>query len=241
MSGAWYTYLRGGDSADTGIDRYVFERKNSGGGGGGTYRILRNGKQGDPADEFTLDDKATTIRHAQGPTAEVQANGDLFWDLEGGKYASRKGGSGASSAMFLVLRGSSNQCVFSCAAALKAGKAAPLTLSSHGSIKGVGRKYAEERRAGPWRYTESACVDDVARAVSVRFEDGAFLVLQDADLVLDVTHWKFEEGTTVNFVGGTSKKKKTRIIGGGRDWVINGDGTISVKKHSHLVLGANAQ
>ena len=52
-----------------------------------------------------------------------------------------------------------------------------------------------------------------------------------------VAHWKMEAGTTVNFVGGTTQREKTKQGGGGRDWVINDDGTIGAKHHPHLVLG----
>ena len=57
-------------------------------------------------------------------------------------------------AMCLVKRGSPNVLVFSNAARLKSGKTVSLTLSSHAGM-GVGRRYGEERRVGPWRYTEA--------------------------------------------------------------------------------------
>ena len=44
-------------------------------------------------------------------------------------------------------------------------------------------------------------------------------------------------GNTVNFVGGTTKKEVTKQGGGGRDWVINADGTIGAKHRPDLVLG----
>jgi hypothetical protein len=54
-----------------------------------------------------------TVRHAHGPTAEIQSNGDLFWSIEGGKYASRKkqgvwsiaGADPTGAAMILVNKG----------------------------------------------------------------------------------------------------------------------------------------
>ena len=61
-------------------------------------------------------------------------------------------------------------------------------------------------------------------------------------MVLDVSHWKMEVGNTVNFVGGqglgqtikccggaTVSTEITKASGGGRDWSINDDGTISAK------------
>ena len=95
-------------------------------------------------------------------------------------------------------------------------------------------------QAGPWRYTESGCVPPEA-AVTARFEDGKFVKLTDRDLVLDVAHWKMKEGQPVNWVGGTSAKEKTKLDGGGRDWTINEDGTISAKHHPHLVLGVEME
>lgn len=43
---------------------------------------------------------------------------------------------------------------------------------------------------------------------------------------------------TVNFVGGTNAgNERTKLQGGGRDWTLNDDATISARHHSHLVLG----
>ena len=97
-----------------------------------------------------------------------------------------------------------------------------------------------QNKAGPWRYIESGCVPPEA-AVTARLEDGKFVKLTDRDLVLDVAHWKMKEGQPVNWVGGTSAKEKTKQDGGGRDWTINDDGTISAKHHPHLVLGVEME
>jgi hypothetical protein len=70
--------------------------------------------------------------------------------------------------------------------------------------------------------------------------DNQYVKLADADLVFDVSFWKMEPGNTVNFVGGTSTKAKTKQGGGGRDFVLNSDGTISCKHRPDLVLGTNA-
>ena len=90
----------------------------------------------------------------------------------------------ANPTMILTERGASNQCVFAEAAELRVGGTAKLTLKSHPG-RGIGKKYLEERRAGPWRYIESDECSEQA-AVSVKFEDGAFLKLASDDLVLDV-------------------------------------------------------
>ena len=62
-------------------------------------------------------------------------------------------------------------------------------------------------------------------------------MLDGDDLVFDVAHWRMEVGNAVNFVGGSTAKEVTKKGGGGRDWTINDDGTISAKHHPHLVLG----
>ena len=137
--------------------------------------------------------------------------------------------------MILTERGASNRCVFAETSKLRAGGTVKLTLKSHPG-QGIGKKYLEERRAGPWRYIESGCgPTDVA--VSVKYEDGAFIKLANDDLVFDVAFWNMSVGTAVNFVGGTNAKAKTKLNGRGREWVINGDGTIGAKHFPHLVLG----
>ena len=92
--------------------------------------------------------------------------------------------------------------------------------------------YPEERRFGEWRYTESKCV--AARdACSVQLVQGKFLKRVDADLVLEAGN---QEGAGVNWVGGESDEK-TYLAGGGRDWQVNEDGSISLVKHPDLCLG----
>ena len=71
--------------------------------------------------------------------------------------------------------------------------------------------------------------------MSFKYEDGAFIKLANDDLVFDVAFWNMSVGNAVN-VDGTSAKEKTKLGGGGRDWVIN-DGTIGAKHFPHLVLG----
>jgi len=62
---------------------------------------------------------------------------------------------------------------------------------------GIGKRYLEQRRAGPWRYTESG-VGPAAVAVQASYEDGQFIRLTSPEdqakggLVLDVSMWKFE-------------------------------------------------
>jgi hypothetical protein len=137
--------------------------------------------------------------------------------------------------LVLVDQGSPRRCIFDDLGVLQSGAATTLTLRSHRGL-GIGKQYAEERRAGPWRYTEATAACAQAQAITVQWVDQKFLMLCDADLCFDVSHWKMEAGNTVNFVGG-SGRHKTRQGGGGRDWVLNGDGTIAAKHRHNLVLG----
>ena len=83
LSGRWFSFARA-DGRPNG-DRYEFRRE------GDVYKIYRNGHHNDN-EQFTFD--GATGFHAHGPTFTLQANGDLHWDLEGGKWGSRKEGGG---------------------------------------------------------------------------------------------------------------------------------------------------
>lgn len=137
--------------------------------------------------------------------------------------------------MVLVNRGSINQCVFANMDALKRGETCALTLSSHPGA-GIGLMYPDERRFGPWRYIESSACPE-AQAIRAQYQDGNYLMSEGRDLVFDVSFWKMEVGNTVNFVGGTTAADATKKGGGGRDWVLEDNGTIAAKHHRHLVLG----
>ena len=88
-----------------------------------------------------------------------------------------------------------------------------------------------------FRYIESNAGSE-KQAIKVSYKKNKFIKLEDSDLVFDVSFWKMEVGNTVNFVGGTTANERTELEGGGRDWTLNDDGTISAKHHPHLVLGA---
>lgn len=118
------------------------------------------------------------------------------------------------------------------------GKVVPLTLSSHPGIA-IAKQYENERYFGEWRYIESRG-DIVKNAINVKYEEFTFLKLDHEDLVFDVAFWNMKVGTPVNFVGGANHDK-TYSYGGGRDFVINDDGTISCKHFPNLVLGFNTE
>lgn len=150
--------------------------------------------------------------------------------------------------MILVEKGSPDQCVFTGIQDLMEGRAVPLTIQKGGVVIGICKKYYEEKRAGSWRYIESSAGNE-KDAVHVKLVDDKFLMLQypyscagcgdvtNGDMTLDVSFWKMVSGNTVNFVGGTTSKDKTKQPGGGRDWTLDKDGTISAKHHPNLVLG----
>jgi len=146
---------------------------------------------------------------------------------------------GPSRRLVLVNKGDRDQCVFSHASNLSRGEDVDLTLSSHPGLV-IGRQYGDEKRHGPWRYIEAGIKRNV-QPVRARYIDRNYIKLTDADLVFDVSFWKMETGNTVNFVGGTNRKDKTKLGGGGRDWVINSDGTISPKHQRHLALGVQSR
>ena len=70
--------------------------------------------------------------------------------------------------------------------------------------------------------------------LSVSYQDDNFLVY-DGDYVLDVAWWKIVEDQKVNFIKALDGSTFTR--GGGRDWIWNGDGSVSPKLNQELVLG----
>ena len=205
------------------------------------------------ADQPSLTDKLRELQSAQdagliSPEDFAATKANLLASLSGGQgavvsqpqisqplepKAVHPRASLVSGSMILVRRGDPMQCVFNEATALRAGGTARLTLASHPG-KSISRRYSEERNYGEWRYTESELANS---PVSVSFAEGGFLKLADADLVLDVSFRKFYPGTTVNFVGG--RGDRTFLGGGGRDWAVNEDGTISSKHHPDLVLGTH--
>ena len=109
-------------------------------------------------------------------------------------------------ALVLARGDSKNKCIFD-KGALRSGKPTPLTLVSHPGLA-IAKRYSDERRAGEWRYIESgvAKAPHAIRAVLTR--DG-FVELPGEDLVFDIAFWNFEEGNTVNFVGGSSAGRRS--------------------------------
>lgn len=138
----------------------------------------------------------------------------------------------------LVKRGSPNQAVFEDIDQLKDGKIASTKLSSHGGQVALGKKHYEEKRFNEWRYIESQCVsENEDDTLYLQYVDNNYLKLVNLDLVLDVAFWKMHEGNVVNYVGAGADHARTKLGGGGRDWTLNSDGTISAKHHPDLVLG----
>ena len=139
------------------------------------------------------------------------------------------------SGLVLVRAGSPGVLRFDHFQALQAGMAAPLTCNASHPGNGIGTKYPEERMLGEWRYTESKMVA-AQNACMAQLVQGKFIKRVDANLVLDVAFWVFKEGTAVNWVGGVSDSR-TYLNGGGRDFRVNPDGSISLVNHPHLALG----
>merc|ERR1712046_134040 len=142
------------------------------------------------------------------------------------------------SGLVLVRAGSPGVLRFDHFQALQAGMAAPLTCNASHPGNGIGTKYPEERMLGEWRYTESKMVA-AQNACMAQLVQGKFIKRVDANLVLDVAFWVFQEGTAVNWAGGGSDSR-TYLNGGGRDFRVNPDGSISLVNHPHLALGVSA-
>ena len=144
-------------------------------------------------------------------------------------------GAPCPNALVLVRGDSKNKCIFD-KAALRSGKPTPLTLVSHPGLA-IAKRYTDERHAGEWRYIESG-VAKAPYAISAVLTSDGFIELPGEDLVLDIAFWKFDEGNTVNFVGGSSAGR-TKIQDGpaGRSWVLNEDGSVSTRSQSDLFLG----
>lgn len=145
---------------------------------------------------------------------------------------------GLGSRLCLAKRGTAGALKLANARQLQRGEVARLALASQPGA-GVGKKKEEESLSGggkgPWRYIEGAVRG--GGGVEARLVDGRFIKLEDADLVLDVTSWKFRDGNTVNWVGGTSEKNRTKLSGGGKDWTVEDDGTVASMHHPEWVLG----
>ena len=56
-------------------------------------------------------------------------------------------------------------------------------------------------------------------------------------MAFDVSMWNYSVGNHLVIVKSLNGNDQTRKRGGGRDFVFNDDGTISVKPARHLVLG----
>ena len=136
----------------------------------------------------------------------------------------------------LVKRGSPESLIFQHAHALSGVEGAPLTLVSHPGWAVVPR-YDYPRSAAEWRYIELGLGPD-HMAAHMRL-DGEFLVRMHDERVMDIAHWQYEEGNTLNVLRSAHNHPgNTRYGNGGRSFVVNHDGTISPKRASHLVLGA---
>ena len=137
-----------------------------------------------------------------------------------------------NTAMRLVPKGCRSQLVLENINRIKRNIEAPMTLRSH-PRKAIAKKYDHVKFYGSYSYIEST-LDDAEKAVFIRW-DGNFIWISGHELTFDVSFWNYSVGNTVNFVGSGPKGPATE--GGGRDWLINDDGTIALKGRPDLVLG----
>lgn len=137
-----------------------------------------------------------------------------------------------NTAMRLVPKGCRSQLVLENINRIKRNIEAPMTLRSH-PRKAIAKKYDDVKFYHSYSYIEST-LDDAEKAVLIRW-DGNFIWISGHELTFDVSFWNYSVGNTVNFVGGGPEGPAT--AGGGRDWLINDDGTIALKNRPDLVLG----
>lgn len=145
--------------------------------------------------------------------------------------------------MVLAKKDDKQVCVFD-ALPRAGGGLAPLTLASHPGLC-LAKAHTDVRQAGEWSYME-LCVSDARAAaaqgllVNAKMA-GKFIVTEDG-FVLDVAYWSYHERNTVNLVrhahGRDDKTYATNRDGsGGRNFVVNADGTVTPEAAAHFALG----
>ena len=102
--------------------------------------------------------------------------------------------------LVLVPKGSKSQCIFEDVESLRQGRVVPFMLWSHPN-GAICKQYEREKHFREYRYIES-CYGNRKDAIYVRYDEENFLILNNEDLVFDVSFWKMDVGNTVNFVGG---------------------------------------
>ena len=137
----------------------------------------------------------------------------------------------------LTRKGSPDALVFDQAHNLSGPAGARLTLRSHPGWAVVPR-YDYPRSAEEWRYIELG-LGPAHMAAHMQLQ-GEFLVRLHDERVMDIAHWKYEEGNRLTLLRSAHNHPgNTRKENGGRSFVVNADGTISPMKAKHLVLGAS--
>ena len=132
--------------------------------------------------------------------------------------------------------------IFADAARLRRHEEALLTLASHPGKAVVPKNGVP---LGPFNVGGNAWlvvglgVGEASLAESMRcvLDAEGFLVRTHDERCFDVAWWRYEPFNDVNLVNEKYDKSKTKIGGGGRSFVCNEDGTISLRHAPHLVLG----
>ena len=139
------------------------------------------------------------------------------------------------------------RCVFGHAAALKRGEAAKLTLTAPAKGIAVTQLYPEAKTHDVWTYIELG-IGRADQAIEVKF-DGTFLfpttscLHADCDCcppAFDICMWQYKVNNHLSLCNGVNDEM-TRISEppgkGGRDFVMNDDGTMSPTAAPQFVLG----
>ena len=158
--------------------------------------------------------------------------------------------------LVLVPRDSVHRCVFAHADKLREGgdAAVPLTLTSHPGLV-VAELYGASKEVECWRYIELGLRPEAevaagggehgGQAIEVR-RDGGFLERPEDRFVFDVCMWSYKQGIHLNILegfgnDGTHDVGKTRASkkgGGGREFIVNEDGTIGCQAAPEFVFGS---
>jgi len=120
----------------------------------------------------------------------------------------------------------------------------PLTLGGAWEGYGLINMYEGYRHHEEWRYVLCG-IGKAQDAIRARFDE-RFLRRESDGIALDVAFWKYERGNEVNWVGGPNEGR-TKLRGGGRDWIPDSHSThgmpyqMSCGGSPNFVLGSNCE
>eukprot|EP00927_Polykrikos_kofoidii_P053189 TRINITY_DN4745_c0_g1_i14.p1 TRINITY_DN4745_c0_g1~~TRINITY_DN4745_c0_g1_i14.p1 ORF type:complete len:406 (-),score=25.32 TRINITY_DN4745_c0_g1_i14:93-1310(-) len=119
-----------------------------------------------------------------------------------------------------------------------------LTVKVHGRAMCIVQKWKDWQTAwGAWDYIDLGVSPEEgngnATPMVCASYDGQFIsvMVKGAEMVFDVSMWNYTVGNHLVLVKGHHPGEQTRKEGGGRDFIVNADGTISPAQAMNLILG----